>query len=393
MNASAAPTAAQMQQQNFLARQAVIANSIKMKQQIFSQSVDPTSQTVINVTGNSIRNVGLLLGFIVEVTGDIAMSDNVTAATRTPFGNANMVSQFRYDDLSNYTRIQTPGWHLALINTLRQGFGYGGVYQNAIPMEYGENYPVYLGDSSIDPDTATTCRMQYYVPISYSSTDLRGAIWMSTVSATSNLQITLNPNPVVASTGNKLTAVYQNAGANHTGDGWDSNVTVTVYQVYLDQVPRDAKTGQPILPMLDLNTIYELKQTTFTTPTAGQDFPMAYSNFRSFLSTIAVFDNGGVFNAGTDVNYWSLASANFTNIFKLTPEIVALVARQSIMTDLPVGAYLFESRDIPINTINYGNMELNLNASSAAANSRVLVGYEDFALVSQVIGASSLAAG
>lgn len=388
MAAPSQPSPQQLMQQNMLARQAVIANSIKMKQQIFSASVDPTSQNVINVTGNSIRNVGLLLGFLVEVTGDVVCTGSV--ATRTPWGNANMVQQFRYDDLSNYTRIQVPGWHLAQLNSVRQGFGYGGVYANNIPMGYGNNFPVYQGDSALADGVAETQRMQYYVPISYSSTDLRGAIWMSTVSATSNLQITLNQTPIVSSTGNAINGVFKAAGANTTQ--WDGNVTVTVYQIYLDQVPR-LQNGQPILPMQDLNTVYELKQTTFTTPTANQDFPMAYSNFRSFLSTTAIYDNGGVYNNGSDINYWSLASANFTNIFKVTPEIAALDARQTIMSDFPLGTYFFESRDIPINTINYGNMELNLNASSAAAGARVLVGYEAFALVSQVVGASSLAGG
>jgi hypothetical protein len=390
-NAPSAPTAQQIMQQNILARQAVVANSIKMTQQIFSASVDPANQSVINVTGNSIRNVGLLLGFIVEVTGDIAGAD-VGDLARTPFGNANMIAQIRFDDLSNYTRIQVPGWYLALLNSVRQGMGYGGVYANNIPMGYGVNYPVYQGDDAVVATETTTCRMQYYVPIAYSSTDLRGAIWMSTVSATSNLQITLNTSPVVSSAGNELTAVYR-GGAAIVGAGWDGNVQVTVYQVYLDQVPR-MQNGQPILPMQDLNVIYELKQTTYTTPTSGQDFPMPYSNFRSFLSTVAVFDNGGSLNDGSDVNYWSLASANFTNIFKITPEIVALNARQSIMTDFPLGTYFFESRDIPINTINYGNMELNLNAAGVvAASARVLVGYEAFSLVSQVVGASSLAGG
>jgi len=390
--APAAPTPQQMVQMNMMARNAVTANSIKMKQQIYSVTVDPTSQNVLNVTGNAIRNVGLLLGFVVEVTGNVKITTGTVDAARTPFGNANMVQQFRFDDLSNYTRIQTPGWHLATINTLRQGFGYGGVYANNIPMGYGVNYPVYAGSSTLTHAVSQQLRQQYYVPISYSSTDLRGAIWMSTVSATSNLQITLNQTPIVGAAGNPINGVFQMASGTAPSQ-WDGNVTVTVYQVYLDQVPRDSKTGAPILPMMDLNTIYELKQTTFSNPTANQDYPMAYSNFRSFLSTIAVFDNAGVYNAGTDVNYWSLASANFTNIFKVTPEIAALDGRQSIMTDMPVGSYLFESRDIPINTINYGNMELNLNASSVSAGARVLVGYEDFALVSQVVGASSLAGG
>lgn len=384
--APAQPTAQQLMQQNMLARQVVIGNAIKMKQQIFSQSINPATQSVINISGNAIRNVGLLLGFIVEVSASV--TNGITnVATRTPFGNANLVTQFRYDDLSNFTRIQVPGWYLAMLNSVRHGMGYGGVYANNIPMGYGENYNVYDGSATIAASAVDLLKMQYYIPIAYSETDLRGAIWMSTVSATSNLQITLNTTPFSLA-GNPINYVYTgNATGAYTG-----NVTVTVYQVYLDQVPR-MQDGTPILPMQDLNTVYELKQTTFSSPTANQDYPMAYSNFRSFLSTLAVFDNAGVYNAGTDVNYWSLASANFTNIFKLSPSIAALQSRASIMSDFPVGTYFFESRDIPVNTINYGNMELNLNASSASAGARVLVGYESFGLISQIVGASSLAGG
>lgn len=388
------PTQQQLAQQNQLARLAVVANSIKMKQQIYSAAVNPASQNVINISQGQIRNVGLLLGFIVEVSGTLTVPTGSVDATRTPWGNANFVTQFRYDDLSNYTRIQTPGWHLAMLNSVRQGFGYGGVYANNIPMGYGANYPVYQGNSTVVHAVTQAVRMMYYIPISYSDTDLRGSIWMGTVSATSNLQITLNQNPIGPSTGNAINYSYlmDSGGAAPANTGWSGNVTVTVYQIYLDQVPR-MQDGSPILPMQDLNVIYELKQTTFTGVTAGQDFPMPYSNFRSFLSTMPIYDNNGVYNAGSDVNYWSLASANFTNIFKIAPEIAALQSRASIMTDFPLGTYFFESRDIPVNTINYGNMELNINASSAGAVARVLVGYESFALVSQVLGASSLAGG
>lgn len=383
---NAAQKQAQAVQMNMLQRNAVLSNAIKMKQQIYSAAIDPTSQSVINVTNNNLRNVGLLLGFIVEVEGTI-LNTAAGALTRTNFGNANMLSQIRFDDLSNYTRIQVPGWYLAMLNSVRQGYGFGGVYANNIPMGYGVNFDVYSGDATVAAGANTSdLRQVYYVPISYSTTDLRGAIYMQTVSATANLQLTLNTTPCVGAT-NPLTAIYSgNAAAN-----WDGNITVTVYQVYLDQIPR--VEGQPIVPMLDLNTIYDLKQTTFTGVTAAQDFPMAYSNYRAFLSTLAVYDNAGVFNPGTDVNYWSLVSANFTNIWRISPEIAALDARAKIMTDFPDGTYYFDSRDIPVNTINYGNMELNLNASSATAGARVLVGYESFALIDQLVGASSLAGG
>lgn len=384
--ASNAQAMLQAQQENEYKRRAVIANAIKMKQQIFSQTIDPASQNVINVTGNSIRNVGLLLGFVVEVSG--AIESLATQATRTEFGAANMVNQIRFDDLSNYTRIQVPGWYLATLNTIRQGYGYGGVYANNIPMGYGVNYDVYDGPATIGADTTEAVKMQYFVPISYSSTDLRGAIWMSTVSATSNLQITLNPNPVGTVANNKINFVYTNTAG---GGGWDGPVTVTVYQVYLDQIPR-MPNGAPILPDIDLSTVYDLKQTTFSTPTQGQDFPMAYSNYRSFLSTVAVFDNGGSY-ANDNVNYWALQAANFTNIWKVSSSIAALDARMTLMTDMPLGSTFFDSRDIPINTINYGNQELVLNASNAAGNARVLVGYESFAFINQLTGASSLGGG
>jgi len=63
------------------------------------------------------------------------------------------------------------------------------------------------------------------------------------------------------------------------------------------------------------------------------------------------------------------------------------------MTDVPSGSYWFESRDTPVNTINFGNMELNINASLANAGARCLVAYESFAQVNQLVGATSLAGG
>lgn len=383
--ASNGPSPAQLQQQNFLQRQAVLANSIKMKQQIASLTVDPASQPVLNIAP---RNVGIILGFIVEVSGTIEAANGGGNATRTPFGTANLVRQFRYDDLNNYTRIQTSGRHIAFLNTIRQGFGYGGVYANNLPIGYGDNFDVFAGPATINANSSAAVRQVYYVPIAYSSTDLRGSIYSAVVSATQNLQVEINTNPSIAS-GDPLNAVY----TGNTGGGWDGDVTVTVYQVYLDQIPRDPQTGVPIIPILDQNTVYDLKETTFTGITAGQDFPFPYSNFRSFLSTVVTYFNGTGYGDGTDVNYFSLASANFTNIFKVSPKIAALEARSAIMTDMPDGMYLFESRDIPINTINFGNQELNINASTAGAGARAVISYESFGLVNQLVGASSLAGG
>src|SRR5690606_29930294 len=116
---------------------------------------------------------------------------NTGTATRTPFGTANLVSEIRFDDLSSYTRVQTSGRYLSLLNTLRQGYGYGGVYDPALPMGYGDNFDVFEGPATITTDQSSVpVRHVYYLPIAYSQTDLRGAIFMQSVGATCNLQIT-----------------------------------------------------------------------------------------------------------------------------------------------------------------------------------------------------------
>lgn len=380
-------SAMQAIQLNQMARQAILSNCIKMKQQIMSVSVNPASQKTISVTNNNMRNVGLLLGFVIEVEG-VIKNTAAGALTRTPLGTSNVLSQVQFDDLSNYTRVKVPGWYLGFLNTVRHGYAYGGVYPNGLPMGYGDNFDVFSGPPTVAADASAEVKHTYFQPIAYSDNDLRGAIFMQTVSATANLQIDLNTAPCVAAAGNPLSAIYSgNAAA-----GWDGPVTVKVYQIYLDQIPR-LENGQYVLPTQDLNTVYDLKQTTFTGMTPGQEFPMPYSNYRAFLSTTALFDNGGQFNGGEDVNHFSLVSANFTRLWQLPPSLLALEARTKIMTDPPKGMYHIESRNIPVNTINFGNMELNVQAKTVNPNARMLVGYESFSLINQLVGASSLAGG
>ena len=62
------------------------------------------------------------------------------------------------------------------------------------------------------------------------------------------------------------------------------------------------------------------------------------------------------------------------------------------MTDWPLGSYLFDFRDQPISTNQTGNMQLLINAITAASGSTVLCGFESFALVNTILGAASLPA-
>jgi hypothetical protein len=237
--------------------------------------------------------------------------------------------------------------------------------------------------------------MLYYVPLSYSEMDLRGAMWANVVNATAQLQLTMatSAQAFVVIAGDPTNAVYQAAGA--AAGGTITSYTVTVHQVYYDQLPVD-KNGNQILPIVDLSTLYMLQNTSLASMTVNNDFPVPYANFRSFLSTLIIYDNqsAGVYPAaGTDVNYWTLQTANFTNIFKYPGWFPTVYARQSIGTDYPLGSYYFPTREKPINTIQYGNQQIIVNPSLVNAGAALLVGWEMFAVTNTLIGAASLAGG
>lgn len=377
------------QQANALAAAAVRAKSVPMVQQIFSTTVTPAANQPINVIP---RNVGLILGFYVKVVATVSnTTGGAVAITPTDFGGANILSQITFTDLNNNVRVQAPGWYVNFQNSIKGRRPFASALLTTamdgnagIAGEYGSNWTVNNQPASIADAATGVVTWWFYVPLAYSPQDYRGAIYANVVNATMQLSLQLNTTPVVAAASDTTLAVYTAAA----GAGSLTTATVTVYQDYLDQIP--FASGQPILPMLDLSTIYELKQTVFTSMTAGQDFPMQYSNFRDFLSTTVVYFNGTARVAGADINYWALQSANFTNLFKMEPSLVALRSRQLLGTDFPKGVYYFGSRMKPIATTQYGNMELILNAITAGASAYALVGYEDFALVNTITQAGSL---
>ena len=391
--ATAGPSASP-QQLNRQQRAMVLAASVQMKQQIFSQTLTAAQAAGTSAINIQPRNVGLVKKFIVEIAGTINNTSGANAFI-TDIGLANLLSQVVFTDLQNNQRIQTTGWHLHFIKSAKHRWANAAALLSTALIQagvQGNNFGVIVAPTNFATATSPTFRMVFEIPLAYSDEDLRGAVYMNVVNAQANLQLTLNPNPVAANTTDSTSAVWKSAGATLTSSL--SNVTVTVYQEYLDQLPRSK--GVPILPALDLATIYELKNTTFTGLVANNEFPIPFANFRDFLSTYLIYNSNPAADSGrtggTDVNYFALQSANFTNLFKVDPLEQARLARELLLTDLPLGNYYFSSRKRPISTVNYGNMELVINPITAAAGAYALVGFEDFALVNALVQAGSLAA-
>lgn len=383
-------------QANLMARNLVSQNAVKRTQQIWSGTVDPTTQPVINIPP---RNVGLLLGFIVTVQTNVAVAASTgTVLTRTNFGPANLLTKVSFDDLLNNTRINVSGRYLSLLNSARGGAPYLAARTNDnLPMSYGNHFPsLYQGGATINQGANSDVSATYFVPLAYSDKDLRGSIWLNVVNATANLQLTLNQNVASARTKTGASdAVYATANENtQPADVSVDPFTVTVYQVYYDQLPMGQNGA--ILPMHDLATIYELKETAFSGIVQNQDFPLPYSNFRDFLSTFVLFRNNATnsltFATEADIAYLALESANYTNIFKVEPRIAAAWGRQTIEDDFPLGCYYVPTRSKPISTVQYGNMQVILNANTVQSNASVIVGWEAFALTNIIGQAQSLPA-
>lgn len=396
-----APSAADY---NSMATNLIRTRAIKMVQNIYSQTVNPANNPVVTVQP---QPVGLVLGWIVEVVSTLADPGAGNSYALTAQGPANVFSQISYNDLSNVSRILTTGWHLHAINTAKGGAPYLSARANL-------NYPVAFGDvfggnltanqsqniiqaASIYDHThfAQGLQMVYWVPTSYSMDDLRGSYYGNVVNANCQLQFTINNQAFVASGSDPTNAVYQAIGAS-VGGAFGTSFTVNVYQVYYDQLPIDPKTGQPILPYLSMSVIYDIKNATYPGVVVNQDFPIAYANFRDFLSTTVIYDNqnAGVYPVqGTDINYWALRQANALNIFKYTPKYAGIFERSIIGDDYPQGMYFFDSRFKPISTVAFGNMQLVLNAATANTGANAQVGFEAFSYQNTIAAASSLNSG
>lgn len=372
---------------NMMARQAVLERTIDMWTPL--PAIAPVGEPRGQILNFQAKNVGLIKRFIAEVSFSLTQSAAETH-TRTAFGPANIFSNITLTDLNNLQRINTTGWHLTFLATARRRQAMAAAFTNDSPVLMGSNFPVGVAPTPIT--TIQAIRFFFEIPVSYSDIDLRGAIYAATTGANVNLQLTVNPTLVAVTGANPTLAVYQSSTA---AIGTITLFTVTVYQNYLDQIPM--YENRPILPLIDLSYAYMAINTVLIGLAVNQENSIAYANFRSYMSTMAVYDNfGSASPPGTDVSYWAIQVANSTNIIKFDPFMSSFMTRTIIQDDYPAVAarsvYYFDHRTRPINTDQFGNQLLVINPSQVqAATSQVLIGYEMLALQNQIIGATSAA--
>lgn len=371
---------------NMANRLAIVQNAMPMMQPLQTQQIAGTVTTSNNTLTFQPRLTGLIVGFLVEVNGTYTNA-GAAIANRTNGGALNCLSRITFTDLNNYTRVNTNGYHLGLLNNVKNTRGYGGAVAPNLPYNVGNVWNVNSLAATIANGGGTAALRQFfYVPVAYSPQDLTGAIYAQVVNATMQLQLTLNAAPGVVAT-DPLFAVW--TGASAANSITLSNVSVTVTTLYYNTAtPRG---GNFPLPMVDLSRAYLVQdQVANMTVVANQDCAAPFANARTYYSTFGVYDNAGVFNTGSDVTYFKLQYANLLAQWQLNPQTIALLARNAVGFDMPPGIYYFDHRSYPISTQAWGNAELDINPSAVTTGAFLGTWYEMVAQENTIIQASSL---
>lgn len=385
------------QQQNAMVRQLILRGGV-MGSAYFPPAVDmwqqlnpilPSAVGPGSVLTIQLRNVGLVKRLVVEMAATIT-AGATSLQTLSPLGLANLVSNVTFIDLGNNTRINSTGWHLNVVSSVKRRRVFAAAYASDTPNGFGIiNTLTMSAPATIAAGTSGQVRFVLEVPFVKNNHDLRGAIFADVTNAVMQVQLTLNPQMFVASTADPTLAVYQSAG---TDLATISGFSIQVNQNYLDQLPRNPQTAAPILPALDLGTAYLLNNTASGLPVVNQDNGFAFVNARSYESVAFVYDNNGTLNInGIDLNYIQVTSANFTQILRFDGMMQAVTERDVLGCDLPKGMRYLDFRHRPINTDQYGNMQLIVNPSSVLGSAAtILFGWEAYGVIGQVNQSGSL---
>lgn len=314
------------------------------------------------------RMVGILRKILVRVEVPITVPAGSTLVPSL-LGVAGIFGNVQFTDLNNNKRIDTTGQHLALLASVRHRKPAGAAFVTDTPFNLGNEVPGAIVSPSVPAaltsDTQVVAAFTYEVPIMYSNSDFRGAMYLSTTQATASIQATVNPL-LLAPAGNTADpdSVFFYTGTKPTV----GTITVTPYQEYLDQIPMS--NGSVILPTQDMSKIYQLISSTQTGIMANNDFRCDFGNLRTYQSMFVRFRNGWSYNAD-DLNYVKIEAANMYQFLNADPKLLSYHNRCALGYDMPKGTQYFDFRRQPVNTTMYGNMAVILNAKSADDNSRV----------------------
>lgn len=356
-----AQTQMNVMQQNFQLRNLLLNTAPRMRKKlgVFGpfQPGEVMKQKLFNV------GVGTHLDLVVSASVD--WSADLTPSPRAPF---NLLQKIRLTDYDGTDRINCSGYQLWLNRTVRQNANELAGYHNSNAKSATETLP------SVPTTADGTLRFCLTVPLAYDpESDLRGALLMQTAVGETFINLEFNSQSL---TSGDADAVYT---AGTLGSNGISDIYVTVYQNYLNPL---AVGGQVPLPMIDLQTVYELNGSLKSSDSlaVGVEKLLNYPNVRTVLGTYLEYINAGVMHApSADLQTLRLIANGNTVLQEWGPYDLAHLIRSQLGADLPVGSYYVSSRARPVETSQYGNVQLGFTPADVdAGNTYVGVMFEAF---------------
>jgi hypothetical protein len=349
MSATTTMTSAQAQmaaaQANANARANLLATGVSMVKKLPLVSMGLGQQ--VQIPG---QRMGVTTGFMLQVVANVTIAAQATIATLGPW---NLFNRVLYTDFGGVNRVNTNGFSLYAMQCVKHNDLAGNAVPGVIP---------------------NIC-YNLWVPLAYNPmSDLRGGILTQTV--VGDHYITLQT--ANAMVGDPFTSPYE------AGTVTLNSLTIQAFQHYIQ--PQNLNPANPLtgLPAIDLSTVYYVEgnyQTPAGSIQANASTYINYPNNRSVLSGLFVFENGGAFTAnGADISNLVLLANSNTNMRELNPAIVRAGMRSQLGGDLPSGVYYIGSRQQPILTNLYGNVQLRMDINTVNAGvTQIISQYESFA--------------
>lgn len=341
------------QQTNLLARQTVLATAERMNQNIGTMAAQlngtPANLNGVATLRQKLFNVGLITSLDLVVT----MSVNITAAAQlAKRGPWNLFSAIRVKDFDGTDRINASGYQIWANRGIRTRLPHMLTLSlNAPAVDFGQVYPLVVVPTAVGNNQNVSFRLR--VPVCYDpESDLTGALLAQATTGELYIEADLNPS---------VFGVDED-GVYTSGAGTINSVSVTVIQNYL----APAGVGNSIvLPLLDLNTVYELNGSLKTNSdiNAGLEKLINIPNYRTVLSVLIEYLNGGVLNPGSDITQLRWLIGGNLPLRQYSAFDLAAEVRQHLGWDLPDASYYLTTRFKPIDTSLYGNVQIGVTPS------------------------------
>jgi len=344
--------------QNLELRAALLASAPPMRKKLGTFSTATAGDT----TRIKLFNVGVItrLVMLVEVQVDIGTA----IATVSPKGPYNVINKVRLTDFDGTDRVNLSGFQLFVINSARQRAPYGINNEGLTAVATLPDTPTAVGNNAV-------IRFLLEVPVAYNpESDLRGAILAQ--SAIGEMFLNIDWNATLYGN-NNIEAVYN--GAATTTVALDS-YSVTVWQEFL--LPQTIG-GQVPLPMMDLLTVYELAGALRATDNlaAGQERLINYPNLRSVIGAYVNYVHNNQMS-DADLTLWRLL-ANGSNTLKEYSRYDKIHDQRLYLNgDLKEGVWFEQSRQKPVETALYGNVQLGFTPANFTAGGYLELAFESF---------------